>query len=189
MRKIMFRHAGWMFAVVSGAAALAPAPAAGQEIRANSFEQIRMIARLGDTVAVTDRSGRKVKGKLADLSDSSLAILSGTIRREFKETDVMTLSQRQNGSPGTGAKWGLAIGGGIGLLGIATGGCEYECGYLALGAAFYAGVGAGIGAGIGALTHSDHVIYSRPGSATAAHLTLAPVVSRERKGAALTFGF
>lgn len=53
---------------------LAPSPAPAQTI-ANSFEELQAVLKKGQTVIVTDASGQRVKGKVADVSPSSLVVL------------------------------------------------------------------------------------------------------------------
>ena len=53
---------------------LAPSPAPAQTI-ANSFEELQTVLKKGQTVIVTDASGQRVKGKMADVSPSSLVVL------------------------------------------------------------------------------------------------------------------
>ena len=48
---------------------------AGAQTVAQSFEELRALVKSGDTVYVTDTSGRRTKGKIGDLSASSLQLL------------------------------------------------------------------------------------------------------------------
>ena len=63
-----------MLAILLCASGLVAAPASAQDA-ARSFDQLRMVASLGETVTVTDVTGRATTGTLADLSSSSLALL------------------------------------------------------------------------------------------------------------------
>jgi hypothetical protein len=75
---------------------LAPSPAPAQTV-ANSFEELRQVLKKGQTVVVTDASGQRTKGKVADVSLSSLVILipeartfaEGTVT-EIKATDPLS---------------------------------------------------------------------------------------------------
>src|SRR5215218_8285963 len=53
---------------------LAPSPAPAQTV-ANSFEELQQVLKKGQTVVVTDASGQGTKGKVADVSPSSLVLL------------------------------------------------------------------------------------------------------------------
>jgi hypothetical protein len=83
--------------------------AAAQGI-AGSFEQLRVLVKPGDTVTVTDAAGKGTKGKIAELSASTLALLAGDTRVELRESDVMTVEQLRTDSLANGAILGVAIG-------------------------------------------------------------------------------
>jgi hypothetical protein len=51
----------------------------------------------------------------------------------------------------------------------------------------YGGLGAGVGAGVDALVQGNQVIYFKP--ATSAKVTVSPLVTSDRKGLFLSFGF
>jgi hypothetical protein len=149
-------------------------------------------ARGRDTVTVTDTSGNAVTGPIADLSSSSLGLLVGGTRRDLAEGDVKTISQGRHASLATGAKWGLIAGAGFGaVVGLAQDwdnsdipagvGVLAEIGYMA-------GFGSAIGVGVSALIRTHHVIFAKPG-APSATLTVSPLVTRERKGVALSLRF
>ena len=50
---------------------------------AGSFDQLRVLLKAGDKVRVTDSTGQEVRGAIADLSSSSLALLLAGSRRTF----------------------------------------------------------------------------------------------------------
>ena len=135
--------------------------ALGQDIVATSFDQMRMIARLGDDITITDVSGHKVTGHLADLSQSSLELLAGGRHRSLAEADVATISRHGHAKLSTGAKWGLGVGAALGTLaGLSLNSECRGCGFFVpMFATIYGGLGAGIGVGIAALTPTQSVIY------------------------------
>lgn len=77
---------------------------------AGSFEQLQVLVKPGDTVTVTDATGRETRGKIAELTGSTLALLAGGTRLELRESDVMTIKQLYSDSLADGAIWG-AVGG------------------------------------------------------------------------------
>jgi hypothetical protein len=89
-----------------------PATGGAQEL-AGSFDQLRVLVKPGDTVRVTDSRGQEVRGSIANLSPSSLALQAGEGRRTFLETDIAAIHQRRNDSLANGAKWGFAVGAGL----------------------------------------------------------------------------
>lgn len=156
---------------------------------AGSFEQLRVLVKPGDTVRVTDRAGQEVRGTLAELSSSSLAIIVAGRRRDFAESDIDAIRARRADSLANGAKWGLVTGGGLGLLAGIGYFVEYDDNFAAIPVfgLLYGGLGAAIGVGIDALISGDHVIFASGGSN--AKVTLRPILTPGRAGvrASLTF--
>ena len=157
---------------------------------ANSFDQLLVLAKPGDTVSVTDGTGRETRGTIAALSSSSLELLVAGNRRSFLESETRTIRQRQSDPLKNGALWGLGIGAGLGLLsfvstedspGLSAG--EGVAATLMMG-----GFGTAVGVGVDAIFRSNEVIYSRPGR-TSTRLTLSPLLVRDREGALLSLGF
>lgn len=64
----------WLIVLLVGAA-LAPSDARAQLV-ARSFGELQGLVRPGETVVVTDENGRELKGKLGEISASSLALLT-----------------------------------------------------------------------------------------------------------------
>ena len=163
--------------------------AQAQEL-AGTFEQLRVLVKAGDTVTVTDTAGQPVRGKLINLSSSSLSLnVSGT-NREFQKANVNTITKRGSDSLKNGALIGMAVGGGLAAVGIALMAAEGEAdaGLIAGAALIYSGIGAGIGAGIDALVEGQRVIYANPGS-PAARLSVVPVLRGPRKGVLVSLRF
>jgi len=156
--------------------------AQAQEL-AGTFEQLRVLVKAGDALTVAGTAGQPVRGKLVNLSSSSLILnVSGT-NHEFQKVDVNTITKRGSDSLKNGALIGMAVGGSLAAVGIALtvaeGGADAA---LFVGAALvYSGIGAGIGAGIDALIEGQRVIYANPGSPRA-RLSVAPVLRGPRKG-------
>jgi hypothetical protein len=135
--------------------------AGAQDVVAGSFDQLRLIARLGDTLTVTEPSGQRVTGRLATLSPSSLELLADGRHVSLAPSDVITIRQHGHAKLSTGAKIGLGIGAGLGTLaGVALRSECRGCGaYIPMIAAVYGGLGAGIGVGIAALTPTRTTIF------------------------------
>ena len=170
---------------------VAAASIAGAQEVASSFEQLRVLVKAGDTITVTDASGRDVTGTISHVSASTLGLVVAGTPRDLGETDVAVISERIHGSLATGAKWGLGIGVAFGLVGgLAQGSDCIACGtgstILATGA--YGGLGAGIGVGIAAMTSHRHVIYDRRGRASL-RFSVLPLMTRERRGVLISMGF
>lgn len=168
--------------------ACAASPAGAQEI-AGTFEQLRVLVKPGDRITVIDDAGRETTGSIADLSASSLVLLSGRDRHDFSASDIGTIRQRRSDSLANGAKWGLAVGAGLGLLaGLALASEAGDAGAFVVGATlFYGGVGAGIGVGVDALISGNQVIYVRRSSPSARFTVTSPMTPR-RLGIVVTLG-
>ena len=168
---------------------VAPLPVAAQDVVASSFDQLHLALRLGDPVAITDTSGRQVKGKFVDLTSSALMLVVDRTRRELAQSDITRIA-RGHRNPGAGAKWGLLVGAAFGAVAILNTCSGAEC-YVtdyALAPALFGGIGAGIGAGLGALTTTYDVVYQKSTSSSV-RVTMSPLMTPERKGVALSFGF
>jgi hypothetical protein len=164
---------------------LGAGPASAQTI-ANSFEELQTVLKKGQTVVVTDASGQRVKGKVSDLSASSLVVVIPEART-FAEGTVTEIR-----SPAGSSRKGARIGGGVGAgLGAAVilAKCRNgpDCSYALKVGAGYAGIGAAIGAGIGALNNAGRVVYRSRQHARS--LMLSPLLGNARQGALLSVRF
>lgn len=159
---------------------LVAASAEAQE-PAGTFDQLPVLVQPGETLTVTNDSGERVRGKLSQLSPSSLVLDVLGTQREFQSTDVNTIEKPD--SLKNGALIGMAVGAGILGIGIAgsAGSSEADAGLFVGGAVVYAAIGAAIGTGIDALVDGRRLIYARPTSPTT-RLTFAPLLGGARKG-------
>ena len=97
-------------------------------------------------------------------------------------------------SLGNGALIGLAVGGGIGLVGaIAATQDDYtgadEGDWVAFAAAVYAGIGAGIGVGIDALIRREYVIFQPSPAPPRTEVRLVPLLTPKRQGLLVSVSF
>ena len=167
------------------------APAAQGQTLASSFDQLQVLVKQGDTISVTDTTGRELRGRIETLSQSSLSLFVDGGRHDLPEREVRTIRQRRSDSLANGAKWGLGIGAGLGLAGGLAIASEYSDGggvYIPILALVYGGIGAGVGAGLDALVLSNQVIYHKPASASA-RVTVSPLVTSDHKGVRLSVRF
>ena len=151
---------------------ISAAPAQAQETQAvNSFTQLQLVVKLGDTITITDSTGRKAEGSILDLSPSTLVLLAEGRRRELQEREVAAISQRRPDSLKNGALWGLGAGAATGFVVSGLGSAaasiwngpdaRVSAGPVVAGTVLVAGIGTGIGMAVDALIKSDRVIYSR----------------------------
>lgn len=183
MRPALTRSAALLLGI-----AVMPAVASAQGI-AKTLDELRLLTRVGETVTVTDTAGREAGGRITSLSADAIVLRVNGQPREWKEGDIATIRQRKSDSLGNGALWGLGIGAGLAAVAIASSDLESgDEGWVVLGMAVYGGIGAAIGVGVDALITRPHVIYEKPGTATA-RWRVAPIVSRTRQGARLMVRF
>jgi hypothetical protein len=162
---------------------LTSALADAQEL-AGTFDQLRVLVKPGDTLTITDSSGHRVRGRLADLSASSLVLEAAGTRRLFQDTEVGTIEKRGSDSLKNGALIGLSVG--AGFFGPVIGATTGDWGLAAVGALIYGGIGAGIGVGFDAMVEGPRTIYaaSRPKQST---FRIAPILNRSQKGVLVSF--
>jgi hypothetical protein len=147
--------------IAIGSFVAAAAPSDAQEITAKSFDQMRMLVKLGDTVTVTETAGDMTTGRLAELTPSSLGLLVHDQQRNLRETDVVVITRHTHANLATGARWGFGVGAVLGLVGglAVSSECRSCAGFVPVMTAIYGGMGAGIGVGIAAMTPARPVIF------------------------------
>ena len=157
-------------------------PTASAQVLARSLDQLRVLVKAGDTVSVTDATGRRLTGPIADLSKDALTLVVDGNRFVLSERDIATVRQRRADSLANGAKWGFGVGLGFGLLvGVAIAAEGYSGAAIPVAGLAYGGIGAGVGVGIDALIRGTRVIYARDDT-PAAGVRIAPVLSRHGAG-------
>ncbi|HET9387568.1 MAG TPA: hypothetical protein VFO67_20705 [Gemmatimonadales bacterium] len=159
------------------------APAVDAQEPATSLDQLRVLVKPGDTVTVTDETGRETRGKIASLTQASLELAVDGGLRSFAEGNVRVVRQRRPDSLRNGVLWGLGAGAAFGAIGFVEGA---EVGVAST--ALYAGIGVGIGVGIDAALKSTQTIFFNP-ARTQAGLTLRPVMSDGRVGMSASLSF
>jgi len=156
---------------------------------AGSFEQLQVLVKPGDTVTVVDGTGVETKGKIAELSQSTLALLTEGTRRELSENDVRAIKQLRTDSLANGALYG-AVGGAAfattALVIFADEGWYASEVVTVLGV--YAAIGTGIGVCVDAVIRRQHLIYQRQ-PASGQQIRVAPWLTGQRKGVLVTLRF
>jgi hypothetical protein len=100
------------FATLTGLLILGPPVDALAQRPADSFRELQVRVKLGDTVIVVDRLGMDTRGRIAALSDVSLGLTIDGVRRDFGENQVTRIEQRRRDP----VRNGLLIGAGTGAL-------------------------------------------------------------------------
>ena len=160
---------------------LAASPAPAQTV-SNSFEELRQVLRKGQTVVVTDATGQRTKGKVADVSPSSLVVLVPDART-FTERTVSEI--RITDPVWNGALIGAAIGTGFAMWDYLID--PSEPGNAAI-FTVAIGLGSAIGAGIDALVNrGGTLVYAAPRPPR--RVTISPVLGKDRQGALVSVRF
>jgi hypothetical protein len=183
MRKVnvmlsLNRHTSSALAVL---VILAPSPAPAQTA-SNSFEELRQVLKKGQTVVVTDATGQRTKGKVADLSPSSLVVLVPEART-FTEPTVSEI--RVTDPVSNGALIGAAIG-----AGFATWDYLIDPSEPGNAVVFTVAIGLGtaVGAGIDALVNrGGKLLYTSPRPIR--RVTISPAIGKDRQGALVSVRF
>ena len=152
-----------------------------------TFDRLALRLNQGDSVLVTDSDGRRWRGRIVDLSASTLALETDGLRRELNRGDVSIIQRRERDSLTDGA----AIGFGSGLAIIVGLFAHHEAfddaGTVVFFSSLFGAAGAGIGAGLDALHEESQVIYRTAPSNR--RLAVSPVLSPERQGVSVSLGF
>ncbi len=158
---------------------------------ATSYRELTLLVRPGDTVTITDTSGQRVSGKITDLSPSSLALMVDGQPREWRESDVATVTRREADSLFNGALIGLAAGAGTAAVTLAavvhhdSYDGELSTGQITGIMMLTAAGGAGLGLGIDAGVTRQRVVFQRRTLA----MSVSPLLGPARAGGRLTIGF
>ena len=176
----MIRTIILVLAVIAVTASLA-------EAQRVTFDRLALRLNQGDTVTVTDSDGRRLRGRIVDLSASTLALQTDGLRRELNRGDISAIQRRERDSLGNGAAIGFASGVAI-IVGLFAhhGGLDHA-GIVFFYSSLFGAAGAGIGAGLDALHEESPVIYRTAPSNR--RLAVSPVVSPERQGVSVSLGF
>jgi len=159
------------------------APAAAQT--AASFEELPSVLRKGDLVTVTDDQGRRLGGRILDLSPSGLSLEYTGARIDLGADQVASIRHRRFDSLQNGTLIGVGIGA---IPGFLLGAAAWESGGFGYAMALGLGVGGGIGALVDASIRESRVVY-RPTGAARQRWAVAPLLSAHRRGVAVSFGF
>jgi len=171
---------------------LMAAPVTAQTVAA-SFEELRFKVKPGDTVYVTDDSGKSEQvARVLDLTSSSLAVSIDGVRRDLLESSVTRIRQRLPDSRKNGALIGFLVGaaittGGAKAMASPPGSCTGGC--VAVNVLFGGGVGALVGLGVDALIQGRKDIYVRGSAAPPGIVVLNPFVLSQAKGLSLSLRF
>ena len=84
------------------------------EAQNTPFDRLALLVDPGETITVTDKAGRRLKGRLLGLSSTTLALQAGGLRHELDGGDISLVRRREHDSLKNGALNGALTGLGAG---------------------------------------------------------------------------
>jgi len=165
--------------------------AAWAQVSVPSFDQLGAAVKIGDTVYVTETTGREYKGKITGLSAASLTLETGGVSRDFPAASITAIARRKRDSLLTGALIGAGAGvfaGWFWARGEDAWDFEMpnEFAYYAL----FAGMGAGVGIAVDAAVPGKKVtIYPAAPVSSTAKIHVLPICAPGRRGVAVRLVF
>jgi len=164
-----------------------------------SFLGLPIRVAVGDSVSIVDITGKQTKGRVAALSEASLAVVGpGGVARVFEQANVAKIRLRYKPRQAAllGFVSGAAAGGAVVALGCgAYGGCEAgDLPYVVLMAAGAGVWGASFSVALGAIVHPlskspEVYLGGRGAGGAAAAVTVGPLLTRQRRGIAVSVTF
>ena len=139
---------------------------------------------------MTDNTGLALQGSLVDLSPYALSVLVYGTRVALQETDVFSIRQHRPDSVKNGVAWGFWIGAALGVsyLKLTSGSEVLNYPVACVEAASLGDAGASIGALVDANHSGSRVVYD-PTRGSSRRVSVSPLLSRNRKGVAVSLGF
>ena len=143
----------------------------------------------GREVWITTSNGSRLKVRVGSVGPTGLSVTGASGQGQTVRFEEITRIQKVSHRLRTGVFVGMTVGAGLGAVVIAACAGESPCAqpapFLAL---TYLGIGTGIGALAGAIRNytnrDDDTVYAAGARTTT--VSFAPILSRTRKGAALT---
>lgn len=165
-------------------------PTAAQDV--GSFSGLARLVDAGDDVRVTLRGGRSLNAQIAGVTPDTLSVFDRGIRRDLGVADVWAVDQRLEDSNANGAWLGFAAGAAYGVYTVfaiwesppsdpveVVKGLTVLCG-------LFGAAGAWGGYAVDRMIRREEAVY-RPSSGP--RLSVAPVLSPDRRGVAVSLSF
>jgi hypothetical protein len=155
------------------------------------FEVVQTRVKTGDRISVTDTSGQVTEGIIESLSDRSLQLRNGNFHRDYLGSEIRYISQDRHTPDGrlmmVGATIGLAAGAIAFPNTTSPGFCTGKgAGLCVLGTA---AVGGAVFAGLSAIPKRNETIFAQSTRIVGIDWQVAPVLSKDVRGAAVALSF
>ena len=151
------------------------------------FQDLPLLVNPGDRIAVTDDTGRVLQGDLVDISPSALSVLVAGTRYDLQESKYTVTSERRQDSLKNGALLGFLAGAGSTAALLAASDHYVYPVQWATFPLIMGGAGAGIGILVDSMITKSTLIFSEKESVR--RVSVAPMISRDRKGVTVSLGF
>ena len=171
-------------ALVLAAATLTASFAEAQSL---SFGRLALQLNQGDRITVTGRDGQELRGRIVDLSSSTLSLQTGESRHDLTGGDISVIRRQEHDSLKNGAAIGLASGVAFAVWLFGKDGKLHQAGFVLPASFLYGSAGMAIGMGLDSLHQGSRVVYRAAPSDR--RLAVAPLVSPERQGVSVSLGF
>jgi hypothetical protein len=153
-----------------------------------SFDRLGTKLKVGQTVSVTDTAGAEQKGKILNLSPTSLTLTVDDTRHDFPAASVSTIKKHQRFSLLWGTLIGVGVGAGAGVI-VTQPTCPWDV-ENGVCVAMCAGIGAAAGLGVAALIPRwTRTVYQAPSASAGLRVTVAPFVVPKRQGVVVRVSF
>ena len=168
---------------------LAPAMVSASlaEAQSVSFDRLALLVNQGDRIMVTDIAGRELRGRIVDLSPSTLSLQTDGLRHDLNGGDISAIRRRERDSLKDGAVLGFLSGAAIAVGFLVQTEARNNSGLVLSFASLAGAAGTAIGVCLDGLHEGSQVIYSAGGSNR--RLAVSPLLSRSRRGLSVSLGF
>ena len=151
-----------------------------------AFQDLPLLVNPGDRTTVTDDTGRELQGDLVDISPSALSALVAGTRYDLQRARLTVIRQRRRDSVKNGALLGFLAGAGFAVAGLATSDHQVypeQWALIPVGMGF---TGLIIGVAVDSVITKSTLIFSQKKSVRG--VSVAPLISRDRKGVTVSLG-
>ena len=152
-----------------------------------ALQHLSLLVNPGDRITVTDDTGRELQGILMDLSPSALSVLVAGTRYDLQRARLTVIRKRRQDSVKNGALLGFLAGAGFAVAGLATSDHQFHPVQWALIPVGMGFTGLIIGVAVDSVITKSTLIFSKKRSIR--RVSVAPLVSRDRKGVTVSLGF
>jgi hypothetical protein len=157
------------------------------------FARVQTLVKPGDRISVRDSSGNIAEGKIESLSNSSLRLRMGRSSRDIADAEIREITQRRHVVDVRMITTGVVLGLAAGAIAIPNTNSPEWCtgkgaGVCVLGSA---AIGGAVFAGLSAIPKRNETIFTQTTQTRTSGIdwNISPVISKDRRGAAMSISF